>query len=95
MRFARGVQAISESARSMGLKAPTFASPPPAGLDRSIRRRGSDRCVVSVRLRGREWEDVVEDIVEGLVEANDLPGATARRVRPQLRRAGYVVENSA
>ena len=91
VRFFRGVCAVSASARSMGLVPPVFDSQPSEGLDRSIRRRGSDGCVVSVRLRGREWEDVLEDIVEGFVVANALPGDTAREVRPRLRRAGHRV----
>lgn len=93
IRFAQAVRAMSVVARAMELVPPTFASPPPDGLDRSIRRRDDDSCVVSVRLRGRDWEDVVEDIVEGFVEANGLMGVQARRARPQLRRAGYGVED--
>ena len=91
IRFAQAVRDMSAVARSMELVPPAFASPPPGDMDRSIRWRGNDGCVVSIRLGDRDWEDVVEDIAEGFVEANELSSAAARRVRPRLRRAGYGV----
>jgi hypothetical protein len=39
---------------------------------------------VSVVVRGRPYQAVVADLIEGIVIANDLRGAEATRVRTRL-----------
>jgi hypothetical protein len=50
-------------------------------------RRYPDGAVVSVTLRGRPFDDVVADMVEGLVRVNRLDGEAARRFRGELLHA--------
>lgn len=85
LQFGQYVTRISEVARFIGLIVPVFTSPPPRGMTRSIRGRGSDRCVVSVKLQNRNWDDVIDDIVDGFVEANELTGPAEETVRRKLR----------
>jgi hypothetical protein len=40
--------------------------------------------VVAVRVRDREPADIVGDLVEGVIVANDLSGAQAARMRTAL-----------
>jgi hypothetical protein len=83
-RFAIAARSLAEAARSLGLVAPGFRSPPRlVGADRSLRRHGG-RSTVAVRLRGRSWLPVLADMVEGVVVANALTGPGAARAREQL-----------
>ena len=80
VQFADAARSLSRAARSRGLGAPTFRSPPRVvGVDRSLRRHG-DHAVVAVRLRGRPWVAVAADMVEGVIVANRLEGPAALRV---------------
>ncbi len=73
------------AARSLGLQAPSFQSPPRSdGLDRSIGRTPSGDCVVAVRVRGRPFGAVVADVIEGIVVCNDLSAEAAGPVRNEL-----------
>jgi hypothetical protein len=84
LRFARLARSLGEAARSQGLRAPTFRSPPRIPeVTRSIVRRGPG-VTVAVALRGRPWPAVVADMVEGVVAANRLAGVRADRVRAAL-----------
>ena len=84
VQFADAARSLSRAARSRGLGAPTFRSPPRViGVDRSLRRHG-DHAVVAVRLRGRPWVAVAADMVEGVIVANRLEGPAALRVRGAL-----------
>ncbi len=48
-------------------------------------RRGRDGgATVSVVVKGRPYQAVIADLVEGIVVANDLTGAEATRVRTHL-----------
>ena len=70
----------------MGLLAPSFRTPPRiAGCNRTLTRY-SDFVLVSVRGRGRSWEAVLADMIEGVVRANDLSALDADRVRNELWR---------
>ncbi len=85
LRFARLARSLGDAARSQGLRAPTFRSPPRLpGVSRSIVRRGPAAVVVAVALRDRPWPAVVADMVEGVVAANRLAGARADQVRARL-----------
>ena len=90
LEFAGAVKVLGSVARSMGLEAPGFRSPPRlVGVDRSVRRRRSTTgaaapAVVSVRVRDRPWPAVLADMVEGVVVANGLVAPEADRARSAL-----------
>ena len=66
---------------------PAFRSPPRvAGAARTIRRYPAG-AVVSVRLRGRPFAEVVADMVDGVLAANQVAGDDAPRVRARLAAA--------
>ena len=88
LRFADAVRVLAVEARSLGLDVPGFRSPPRiAGVDRSLRRRPGASPAVAVRLVGRPFDAVLDDMVEGIVVANGLAGPAAARARRQLRAA--------
>ena len=77
IRFAVAARVLAAQARSRGLDAPGFRSPPRlAGADRTLRRR-STGASVAVRVRGRPWAAVAADMIEGVVAANRLVGPEA------------------
>jgi hypothetical protein len=83
-RFAIAARTLADAARSLGLVAPGFRSPPRlVGTERSLRRCGG-RSTVSVRVRGRSWLPVLADMVEGVLVANALTGPAAARARDEL-----------
>jgi len=85
VHFAHTARLLADTARSLGLMAPGFRSPPRlVGVDRTVRRRGDDHAVVAVRLTGRPAWAVVADMVEGVVVANGLLPPEADRVRAHL-----------
>ncbi|HEX6236485.1 MAG TPA: hypothetical protein VFZ68_04785 [Acidimicrobiales bacterium] len=85
LRFARLARSLGSAARALGLRAPSFRSPPRiAGVSRSIRRGGRGGATVAVALRGRPWAAVTADMVEGVVVANRLSGVAADRARSAL-----------
>jgi len=84
LRFARTVQALAQSARSLGLVVPGFRSPPRlVGVQRSI-KRWPGGATVAVVVRGRPWPAVQADLVEGVVAANHLVSPASDRTRSQL-----------
>lgn len=88
LRFSQTAVLLAREARRLGLAAPGFTSPPGiAGTDRTIRRRPDGSVMVAVRLRGRPFDDVVSDMVEGVLAANRLPPVLAQRHRADLRAA--------
>ncbi|MBX3313001.1 MAG: hypothetical protein KF906_01670 [Actinobacteria bacterium] len=88
LHFASTVRTLASAARARGLTVPGFRSPPKlAGADRTIRRYvdgSSTTAVVSVVVKGRPFQAVIADLIEGVVIANDLTGGEATRVRTQL-----------
>jgi hypothetical protein len=88
LRFAAAVRALALDTRRHGLTMPAFRSPPRLiGVTRSMRRRPDGGATVAVVVRNRPWPAVLADMVDGVVAANLLTGATADRVRAQLWRA--------
>jgi hypothetical protein len=66
---------------------PAFRCPPRvAGAQRTIRRYPSG-VLVSVQLRGRPFEQVAADMVEGVLVANSLEGDRAQHERVRLTAA--------
>jgi hypothetical protein len=85
LRFAGAVRTLGQAARGLRLAAPGFRSPPRVpGVDRTLRRRPDGGATVSVALKGRPFEAVLADMIEGVVVANGLEGATATRARTSL-----------
>lgn len=80
--FAGTARRLASAARARGLHAPGFRTPPrQPGHDRTIRRYPDGSALVSVRVRGRLWDDVVDDLIDGVLALNDLHGAPAAEVR--------------
>jgi hypothetical protein len=82
--FAQAARRLGAAARAAGLTVPAFRSPPRRpGAPRTIRRLPGGP-VVAVVLRGRGFDDVMVDMVEGVVVANRLGDPAAMRVRRAL-----------
>ena len=87
MRFADVARRLGAATHAAGLAVPAFRCPPRVpGAARTIRRYPGG-AVVSVRLRGRPFEDAVTDMVDGVIVANRVAEADAARVRGLLRTA--------
>jgi len=83
--FAGTARRLAAAARAQGLEAPGFRTPPgQPGCDRTIRRYPDGTALVSVRVNGRLWDDVVDDMIAGVLLVNDLHGAPAAGVRLAL-----------
>jgi len=86
LRFAETARLLAAEARRHKLTVPGFRSPPRlAGVDRTIRWTPAGACVVSVRVRGRDMDEVIADMVEGVVVANGFTGQMADGWRMALR----------
>jgi hypothetical protein len=95
IRFAHAARHLGAAARAVGLTVPAFRSPPRRpGAPRTIRRLPGGP-VVAVVLRDRRFDDVLADMVEGIVIANRLEGAAAGRIRATLLRAAAAPDVSA
>jgi hypothetical protein len=87
LRFADVARRLGAAAHEAGLSVPAFRSPPRVpGAARTIRRYPAG-AVVSVRMRGRPFVDVVTDMVDGVLAANRVPPADAPRIRSRLEAA--------
>ena len=83
-RFAQAARRLGAAARAAGLTVPAFRSAPRRpGAPRTIRRLPGGP-VVAVVLRGRAFDDVLVDMVEGVVVANRLRDPAAQRIRRAL-----------
>ena len=95
LRFSAAARLIAHEARLAGLSVPAFRSPPRLeGAVRTLRRRPEGGAVVAVRLRDRSHDDVVADMVEGVLVANRLTGAAATAVRGRLLAAAEPAEGA-
>ena len=84
IRFADVARRLGAATRAAGLVVPAFRTPPRRpGAPRTIRRLPGGP-VVAVLVRARPLADVVADMVEGVVVANDLSGDAAARMRTVL-----------
>lgn len=85
VHFATAARVIGEAARARGMVVPAFRSPPRLpGAARTLRRWSGGGATVSVEVRGRPFEAVVADMVEGVVVVNHVAGAEATRLRTSL-----------
>jgi hypothetical protein len=80
--FAGMARRLAAATRARGLAAPGFRTPPrQPGCDRTLRRYPDGTALVAVRAGGRRWDDVVDDMIAGVLAVNDLHGAPAAEVR--------------
>lgn len=85
LHFAATARTLGTAARSLDLTVPGFRTPPKlAGAERTIRRHPGGTITIAVVLRGRPFQVVIADLIEGIVVANELEGAEATRVRTRL-----------
>lgn len=76
--FARLVRQLSRVASAAGLRMPGFVSPPSAeAATRTIKWLAGDGALVAVRRADRAAEEVVHDMIDGVVAANRLSGSEA------------------
>jgi hypothetical protein len=87
LRFADVARRLGAAAHEAGLTVPAFRSPPRVpDAARTIRRYPAG-SVVSVRLRGRPFAEVVADMVDGVLAANRVPAPDTPRLRARLAAA--------
>ncbi|MCU1368883.1 MAG: hypothetical protein JWO77_77 [Ilumatobacteraceae bacterium] len=85
LQFAATVRTLGAAARERGLVVPGFRSPPRRpGAERTVRRTADGAATIAVAVRGRPFQAVVADLIEGLVLINELDGLAATRVRTAL-----------
>lgn len=96
LRFAEAARLLAAEARRHGLKPPGFRCPPRVpGATRTVRWSAGGTCIVAVQVRGREFTDVIADLVEGVLVANQLTGQAADGWRIALRAAVAPVDTRA
>lgn len=84
MIFADTAKVLAGVARSHGLTAPSYRTPPrTVGIDRTVRRTAHGGAI-AVRVKGRPWPAVVADMIDGVIAINKLSSAKASRVRADL-----------
>jgi hypothetical protein len=86
--FSIAARQLADEARRRGLEAPGFRSPPRlAGVARSLRRVPGGSAVIAVERRDRDGEEILSDMIDGVLIANHLGGAAAARLRDELTEA--------
>ena len=84
MRFTETARSLGAAIRSFDLVVPAFRCPPRVpGVLRTIRRY-PDGAVISVVLRNRPFDEVLGDMIEGVLVVNQLHGEEALRTRTAL-----------
>jgi len=86
-RFADVARRLGAATHEAGLAVPAFRCPPRAPGARRTIRRYPGGAVVSVRLRDGPFAEVVTDMVDGVLVANQVPETEAPRVRAVLTAA--------
>jgi hypothetical protein len=87
LRFADTARRLGAATRAAGLAVPAFRCPPRVpGVRRTVRRYPGG-AVVSVVLRGRAFDEVAADMVEGVLVVNRIEGEAALRLRTTLLEA--------
>jgi len=86
-RFADVARRLGAATHEAGLAVPAFRCPPRAPGARRTIRRYPGGAVVSVRLRGLLFAEVVTDMGDGVLVANQVPETDAPRVRAVLTAA--------
>jgi hypothetical protein len=92
VQFATAARRLGAAARAAGLAVPAFRSPPRHPSAARTIRRLPGGTVIAVRVRERAFADVLADMIDGVLTANDLRGEAADRVRRTLYAAASVSE---
>ncbi|HUS62860.1 MAG TPA: hypothetical protein VMY34_11725 [Acidimicrobiales bacterium] len=96
LRFSEVARLLASEARARGLTAPGFRSPPRIpGADRTIRRAAAGSAVIAVRVRGRPFDMVIADMVEGVLVANRLTAPAAQEARAAMLEVALAVTRQA
>ena len=69
--FARAARNLMAECTRLGMKAPSFRSPPRLLAEERSIRWSHGRAIVSVRLTGRHADAVFADMVDGCLASND------------------------
>jgi len=86
--FSALARALGAEVRRHGLELPSFSSPPRlAGARRTVRRLHGGGFMVSVSVRSRSVDEVLADLVDGVIVVNGLRGREAEGWRLALRAA--------
>jgi hypothetical protein len=86
--FSALARARAGEARRHGLAVPAFSCPPRLpGANRTIRLMQGGGIMVSVRTKDRRLDQVIDDMVEGVLRANGLSGREASGWRLALQAA--------
>ena len=85
LQFAATVRTLGAAARESGLVVPGFRSPPRRpGAERTLRWSPDGSATIAVAMKGRPYQAVVADLIEGVVVVNQLDGIEATRLRTAL-----------
>jgi hypothetical protein len=85
LQFAATVRTLGAAARERGLVVPGFRSPPRRpGAERTVRHAADGSATIAVAVKGRPYQAMVADLIEGLVLVNELDGIEATRVRTAM-----------
>jgi hypothetical protein len=85
LSFADAADGVCRVAHQLALAVPSFRSPPSrTDVDRSIRWSAEGCATVAVRVRDRPVSAVERDLVEGVLQANRLSGATRDETRQRM-----------
>ena len=85
VEFAAAARNLARTARHIGMEAPSYRSPPrDITLTRTIRHFEGQRSIVAVRIRARSRNEVLADMIDGLIAANGYRGNNADRQRSRL-----------
>jgi len=85
LQFAATVRTLGAAARARSLIVPGFRSPPRRpGAERTLRFAPDGTATVAVAVKGRPYQAVVADLIEGVVVVNELTGIEATRLRTAL-----------
>jgi hypothetical protein len=87
--FSQVARRLGAAARAAGLEVPAFRCPPRvAGAQRTLRRYPGG-AVVAVQLKGRPFDEVAADMVDGVLRVNRLADEASARLRPVLAEAAH------
>jgi hypothetical protein len=85
VQFGEAARSLAGRARSRGLATPVVKSPPSiVGVSRTVRYRTDGQAVIAVAFRGRPWNAVLADMIEGILHINVFSGAALSRARDDL-----------
>ena len=83
--FSSLARLLVSEVRGRGLVTPSFSTPPRVpGANRTVRKMQGGGLMVAVRVRDRDLDDVMADMVDGVLLANGFTGQIAEGWRLAL-----------